>query len=192
MWKIVESLSLMDYEQSMKKMNQYIHDQQAIAWFLEYKDTIVDGSNTGRGGGQIYHGPGQRVIYLIAPLHLLADNIALYIAKIEDWIINTCLALDITNVQKRLDGPGVWINGKKVAFIGVRVDKNNWVSHGIAININVDLSKFYGIDVCNKGIVHKDCLSIGNVNVNMNTFDKACVLQLQQQFPLTDNIQHTA
>jgi lipoyl(octanoyl) transferase len=109
---------------------------------------------TGRGGQFTYHGPGQRVAYAMLDLKRRRPDVRAYVAALEEWIIRT---LDAFNVRgfRREDRVGVWVarpdKGEgyedKIAAIGVRLKR--WVSlHGIAINVEPELSHFSGIVPC--------------------------------------------
>lgn len=109
---------------------------------------------TGRGGQFTYHGPGQRVAYAMLDLKRRKPDVRAYVASLEEWIIRT---LDAFNVRglRREDRVGVWVARPdkgagcedKIAAIGVRLKR--WVSlHGIAINLEPDLSHFEGIVPC--------------------------------------------
>ncbi len=109
---------------------------------------------TGRGGQLTYHGPGQRVAYAMLDLKRRAPDVRRYVASLEEWIIRT---LDVFNVrgERREDRIGVWVRRPdkgaeredKIAAIGIRLKR--WVSlHGIALNVDPDLSHFAGIVPC--------------------------------------------
>ena len=108
---------------------------------------------TGRGGQYTYHGPGQRVGYVMLDLKKSqkTPDIKDYVCKLEQWIIDTLGEFDITG-ERREGRVGIWVvkpNGSeaKIAAIGVRV--RHWVTyHGFSININPDLSHFDGIVPC--------------------------------------------
>lgn len=114
---------------------------------------------TGRGGEYTYHGPGQRVAYPMLNLTNRRQDIRLYVATLEQWIINT---LDQFNVkgERREDRVGVWVSRPdkpplsdgspredKIAAIGIRIRK--WVTfHGISLNVEPDLEHYSGIVAC--------------------------------------------
>ena len=114
---------------------------------------------TGRGGEYTYHGPGQRVAYVMLDLKRRRQDVRAYVAALEDVIIRT---LDKMNVrgERREDRVGVWVRRPekpllpdggmaedKIAALGIRLRK--WVSfHGLAINVDPDLSHFTGIVPC--------------------------------------------
>lgn len=109
---------------------------------------------TGRGGQFTYHGPGQRVVYLMLDLRTRGRDVTRFVADLERWII---MALARFNVEAevREGRVGVWVTRKgpgwaredKIAAIGVRLRK--WVSfHGVAINVEPELEHFSGITPC--------------------------------------------
>ncbi len=106
---------------------------------------------TGRGGQYTYHGPGQRVAYVMLNLKERGTDVRSFVTGLETWIINT---LDQFNVrgERREERVGVWVSrggGRedKIAAIGIRVRR--WVSfHGISLNVEPDLTHFSGIVPC--------------------------------------------
>ena len=110
--------------------------------------------DTGRGGQLTYHGPGQRVAYVMLDLKRRRPDVRAYVAGLEQWIIQTLAAFNVRG-ERREDRVGVWVARPdkgpgfedKIAAIGVRLRR--WVSfHGIAINVEPDLSHFEAIVPC--------------------------------------------
>ena len=105
---------------------------------------------TGRGGQYTYHGPGQRVAYVMLDLNRRGPDLRRYVRTLEEWIIGTLAAFGVAG--ERRDGLiGVWVRTpagyEKIAAIGIRVRR--WVSfHGIALNVDPDLEHFSGIVPC--------------------------------------------
>jgi len=105
----------------------------------------------GRGGQYTYHGPGQRVAYVMLDLRQRGRDVAAFVRGLEQWIIDSLAGFDVT-AERRCGRVGVWVTHddgreEKIAAIGVRLRK--WVSfHGIAINVSPDLSHFGGIVPC--------------------------------------------
>jgi lipoyl(octanoyl) transferase len=108
----------------------------------------------GRGGQLTYHGPGQRVAYLMLDLRRRGPDVRRFVATLEEWIIRTLAALDVIG-ERREERIGVWVRrpdkgaGRedKIAAIGIRIKR--WVTlHGIALNVDCDLSHFAGIVPC--------------------------------------------
>jgi lipoyl(octanoyl) transferase len=108
----------------------------------------------GRGGQFTYHGPGQRVAYVMLDLKRRDPDIRRFVATLEEWIIRTLAAFNVAG-ERRDDRIGVWVrrpdkgagHEDKIAAIGIRVKR--WVSlHGISLNVDCDLSHFAGIVPC--------------------------------------------
>jgi lipoyl(octanoyl) transferase len=109
---------------------------------------------TGRGGQMTYHGPGQRVVYLMLDLKRRRQDVRAYVVTLEEWIIRSLSHFNVVG-ERRDDRVGVWVRRPdkgpdcedKIAAIGIRL--KSWVSlHGIAINVEPDLSHFGGIVPC--------------------------------------------
>jgi lipoyl(octanoyl) transferase len=140
-----------------------------LVWLLEHPPLYTAGTSgnagdllearfplftTGRGGQLTYHGPGQRVAYVMLDLKQRRPDVRAYVASLEAWIIRTLAAFNIRG-ERREDRVGVWVKrpdkgpGRedKIAAIGVRLRR--WVSfHGIAINVEPDLRHFEAIVPC--------------------------------------------
>jgi lipoyl(octanoyl) transferase len=108
----------------------------------------------GRGGQFTYHGPGQRIAYLVLDLKRREPDVRRFVATLEEWIIRTLAIFGIAG-ERRDDRVGVWVRRSeqgggredKIAAIGIRLRR--WVSlHGIALNVDCDLSHFSGIVPC--------------------------------------------
>jgi len=109
---------------------------------------------TGRGGQYTYHGPGQRVAYVMLDLQRREPDLRRYVAALEAWIIGTLDAFNVRG-ERREDRVGVWVRRPtkgqgaedKIAAIGIRVRR--WATfHGISLNVEPDLSHFSGIVPC--------------------------------------------
>lgn len=139
--------------------------QSNILWFLEHdhlytagasassQDLIVTPNcymyNTDRGGKYTYHGPGQLIVYMIIDLQSLYNgkpDIKKFIATICQWLIIALREFGVECVSGQED-IGIWCDQKKIASIGLKLKK--WITyHGIAINLNPDLSYFSYINPC--------------------------------------------
>ena len=119
---------------------------------------LVDGRfpvhRTGRGGQFTYHGPGQRVGYVMLDLKRRRPDVRAYVCALEDWIIRTLAAFNLRG-ERREDRVGVWLRRPdkgggyedKIAALGIRVRR--WVTfHGMSLNVEPDLSHFGGIVPC--------------------------------------------
>lgn len=101
---------------------------------------------TERGGKATYHGPGQIVAYPVFDLTQHGQDIKAFVRKLEQVLIETLAGVGI-DADRREGYPGVWVNGRKIASIGVRVTR--WVSfHGIALNVDCDLAPFGWFTPC--------------------------------------------
>jgi lipoyl(octanoyl) transferase len=109
---------------------------------------------SGRGGQFTYHGPGQRVAYVMLDLNRRTPDLRRYVAALEAWLIETLAAFNIRG-ERREDRVGVWVRRPdkgafaedKIAAIGIRI--RHWVTfHGISLNVDPDLSHFSGIVPC--------------------------------------------
>lgn len=106
---------------------------------------------TGRGGQYTYHGPGQRIAYVMLDLQRRGGDLRAYVHNLEEWLIRTLAGFDL-RAERRAGRVGLWIDhggGReaKIAAIGVRVRR--WVTfHGVALNVAPDLSHYRGIVPC--------------------------------------------
>lgn len=170
-----------------------------MVWLLEHPPLYTAGSSakagdlldprfpvykTGRGGQYTYHGPGQRVAYVMLDLkkRQSAPDIKKYVWQLEEWIIRTLADFGIRG-ERRTGRVGIWVvtqgGEAKIAAIGVRV--RHWVAyHGLAINVDPDLSHFDGIVPC--GIREYGVTSMARLlgeAVSMEALDQA----LLENFP---------
>jgi lipoyl(octanoyl) transferase len=142
-------------------------DAPELVWLLEHPPLYTAGTSarpadlvdpdrfpvhaSGRGGQYTYHGPGQRVVYVMLDLARRKPDLRLYVRALEGWIIASLARLGVRG--ERRDGRvGIWVAGEngredKIAAVGVRV--RHWVTfHGISINVAPDLSHYAGIVPC--------------------------------------------
>ena len=140
-----------------------------LVWLLEHPPLYTAGTsakpgelieprfpvhNVGRGGQFTYHGPGQRVAYVMLDLNRRRPDVRAFVAALEEWIIRTLAAFNVRG-ERRDDRIGVWVrrpdkgagHEDKIAAIGIRVRR--WATlHGIALNVEPELSHFSGIVPC--------------------------------------------
>jgi len=199
-WDIAKEY--ISYPDAVKRMEQrqadiFTGDAKELIWLIEHPALYTGGTSadpsellqsqfpvyeSGRGGRYTYHGPGQRVGYIMLNLDKHKKDIRRYVHALEAWVIDTLDCFDVK--ARRAEGRiGIWCNNKhgqevKIGAIGVRIKR--WVtSHGFAVNINPDLSHFDGIIPC--GIAEYPVTSLHDLglNVQMEEFDEA----LRQTFP---------
>jgi lipoyl(octanoyl) transferase len=137
----------------------------------------------GRGGQFTYHGPGQRIAYAMLDLNRRGRDLRRYVATLEEWIIRVLAAFGI-NGERREDRIGVWIarpdkgagHEDKIAAIGIRV--RHWVTlHGIAVNIDPDLTHFSGIVPCGVSDARYGVTSLADLGVSATTAEVDRILQ---------------
>ncbi len=160
-----------DYPDSIEFMEKKIEDIhknncKEFLWFLEHDNIYTAGTSakqkdlinsnkfkvykSSRGGQYTYHGPGQRVVYLMLNLRKKGYDIRKFISLIEEWIIKSLKNIDVDAVNDK-NHVGIWIKDKnslkKISSIGLRVRKGI-TFHGISINLNPNLENFKGINPC--------------------------------------------
>ncbi len=144
---------------------------------------------TGRGGEYTYHGPGQRIGYVMLDLKARGGDVRRFVRDLEEWIIRTLARFTVTG-ERREGRAGVWVRrtdkgapGRedKVAALGVRV--RHWVSlHGIALNVEPDLSHYDGIVPC--GIAEHGVTSLADLGLtpSMSEVDMALRAEFDSVF----------
>jgi lipoyl(octanoyl) transferase len=167
-----------------------IHAGEAgeCVWLLEHPALYTGGTSadkgdlrdpqfpvhqTGRGGEYTYHGPGQRIAYVMLDLkqHQKAPDLKKYVCDLQDWVIQSLAAFDVHGVCRE-GRIGIWVNTpegeKKIAAIGVRV--RHWITlHGVSINVNPNLEHYSGIVPC--GISEYGVTSLKDLGVDASMAD---------------------
>lgn len=188
---------LVEYPDALQTMEARVADirrelKPEMIWLLEHPPLYTAGTSaktadllnprfpvfeTGRGGEYTYHGPGQRVGYVMLDLkkRQAVPDIKLYVWQLEEWIIRALSEFGIKG-ERRTGRVGIWVanNGteSKIAALGVRI--RHWVSyHGISINVDPDLSHFAGIVPCGiREFGVTSCHDLG-IKISMNDLDAA-------------------
>jgi lipoyl(octanoyl) transferase len=171
-WLVSDSVA--SYETALERMAARVTaiargEARELIWLLEHPPLYTAGTSArpheliearfpvftaGRGGQFTYHGPGQRVGYVMLDLKRRAPDVRRFVATVEEWIIGALAAFDVHG-ERRDDRIGVWVRRPdkgegaedKIAAIGVRVQR--WVTlHGFSLNVAPDLSHFSGIVPC--------------------------------------------
>jgi lipoyl(octanoyl) transferase len=151
---------------------------------------------TGRGGEFTYHGPGQRVAYLMLDLNRRGPDLRRYVASLEAWIIATLARFNVTG-ERREDRIGVWVrrpdrpnlpDGRqleaKIAAIGIRVRR--WVTfHGVSLNVDPDLEHYSGIVPCGVAGYGVTSLVDLGIPVSMAEADAALKAEFERLFGAT-------
>ncbi|WP_208435870.1 lipoyl(octanoyl) transferase LipB [Bartonella phoceensis] len=217
-WKI--SNNLVEYPEALRYMQERVenilaknaHEQ---VWLLEHPSLYTSGTSAnkkdllvphlfpvyeaGRGGEFTYHGPGQRIAYIMLDLKRRKQDIRAFISALEEWIIQVLAKFNIKG-ERRENRVGVWIQRStyssiqnsissedKIAAIGIRVRK--WVSfHGVSINVNPNLAHYSGIVPC--GITNYGVTSFFDLgfSVKMHDIDIALKQAFEQIFGPTIDV----
>ena len=170
------SSGLVEYPDALRVMDERVDliqkgNAKELVWLLEHPPLYSAGTSakpedllapnrfpvfkTGRGGQYTYHGPGQRVAYIMLDLNRRRRDIRAFVSSLETWIINTLAKFNIRG-ERRSDRIGIWVRRTdlnnseredKIGAIGIRIKR--WVTlHGISINVSPDLEHFGGIIPC--------------------------------------------
>src|SRR6185437_4567091 len=139
--------------------------------------------DSGRGGQLTYHGPGQRVAYVMLDLKRRGPDVRRFVATLEEWLIRTLAAFDVRG-ERREDRIGVWVRRPdkgdgwedKIAAIGIRVKQ--WVTlHGMALNVAPDLSHFSGIVPCGVSAQRYGVTSLADLGIPASMAEVDSVLR---------------
>lgn len=163
---VVRRLGRQDYHPVWQAMHDFTDQRDDSTrdevWLVEHNPVFTQGQagkaehllNTGdipvvqsdRGGQVTYHGPGQIVAYFLINLRRKKLGVRELVTDIENLVINTLKAYNIDSAA-RPDAPGVYVDGKKICSLGLRIRKG-CSFHGLALNVNMDLSPFLRINPC--------------------------------------------
>lgn len=199
-WEIASGL--VPYEDGLARMERESlaiarGDAPELVWLLEHPPLYTAGTSakdadlvapdrfpvhkTGRGGQYTYHGPGQRVAYVMLDLRQRGHDVRAFVAGLENWIIATLAAFNVTG-ERREDRVGVWVRRPekgpgiedKIAAIGIRV-RHGVSFHGISLNVDPDLSHFSGIIPC--GVTDHGVTSLVDLGLPVTMEDADLALQ---------------
>lgn len=205
-WRVLNGLA--PYAETLAAMEARVAEIAAgtapeSVWLLEHPPLYTSGTSAnmadlvqpdrfpvhvaGRGGQYTYHGPGQRVAYVMLDLNKRGRDVRKFVCALEDWVIKTLAEFNVTG-ERRAGRVGVWVvrpdrkgpDGQpaedKIAAIGVKLRK--WVSfHGISINVEPDLGHFSGIVPC--GIFDHGVTSLVDLGLPVTIDDLDVALRRQ-------------
>jgi lipoyl(octanoyl) transferase len=200
-WRV--SNELLAYDAAVAEMNARTASiaegaSRELVWLLEHPALFTAGTSanerdliqarfpvhrTGRGGQFTYHGPGQRVAYVMLDLRRRGPDVRRFVAALEEWIIRTLAAFKVSG-ERRMDRIGVWVrrpdkgpnHEDKIAAIGVRIKR--WVTlHGFALNVACDLSHYAGIVPCGIREQRFDVTSLADLGVSASMGEVDAVLR---------------
>jgi lipoyl(octanoyl) transferase len=198
-WRIEDRL--VDYQEAVAFMEARAFairegKERELVWLVEHPPLYTAGTSanasdlvqpdrlpvfqTGRGGEYTYHGPGQRIAYVMLDLKRRREDVRAFVAALEAWIISTLAAFNVTG-ERRETRVGVWVRRPdkprladgsvtedKIAAIGIRL--KHWVSlHGISLNVEPDLSQYDGIVPC--GISQFGVTSLADLGLTATMHD---------------------
>jgi lipoyl(octanoyl) transferase len=189
----IKELGLQDYEETFQAMRDFNEKRDSDTvdeiWLLEHQPVYTLGLSdktehllntrdipvvkTDRGGQVTYHGPGQLIAYLLIDLKRRPYAIKKLVSLIESSVIDYLKDFEIES-QRKAGAPGVYVNGEKIAALGIRVRKG-CTYHGLAINIDMDLEPFNGINPCGyEGMI---CTQVVNFKKDIS------VSEVMKKFP---------
>ncbi len=163
---IVRTLGLSDYQTTWQAMKDFTHARTAEThdeiWLLQHfpvftqgiagkpehllHDHGIDLIKTDRGGQITYHGPGQIIAYLLLDIRRLKFGVRELVRSMENAVIDLLKSYRI-NAIGRIEAPGVYVDNAKIAALGLKI-KKNYCYHGIALNVDMDLTPFSYINPC--------------------------------------------
>src|SRR5687767_7343005 len=163
---LVRNLGVVDYESTWREMQAFTasrtDDTRDEIWLLEHPPVFTQGLNgrrehvlapgdipvvqVDRGGQVTYHGPGQLVVYPLLNIKRYGLGVRDLVVLLENAVIALCAGYGVEAVGRR-DAPGVYVDGRKIASIGLRI-KRDCSYHGLALNVTNDLEPFARINPC--------------------------------------------
>jgi lipoyl(octanoyl) transferase len=206
----IRSLGQADYEQIWHAMQSFTlsRDTQTAdeLWLTAHEPVYTLGLNrrdvrmparqdiplvmVDRGGKITYHGPGQVVVYLLIDLKRRGWSVRQLVNAMENAIIDLLAAYNIRAIA-RADAPGVYVDGRKIASLGLRL-KNGCSYHGLALNVDMDLAPFEAIDPCGyQGLQVTQLRDLGVLSTQQEVAEQL-LMHLQQQLHQTEILAETA
>ena len=181
----IRRLGLQEYEPVWRAMQRFTDDRDAATpdeiWFCEHRPVFTLGLNAApehllapgdipvvqidRGGQVTYHGPGQLMIYSLIDIRRAGLGIRDLVTALEQCVVDLAAEYNIDAASRR-DAPGVYVDGVKLASVGLRI-RRGASFHGLALNVNVDLEPFSRINTC--GIQNLDVTDLASLGAEDDT-----------------------
>jgi lipoyl(octanoyl) transferase len=197
----ITSPALVPYNEAMRSMDLRVDaiarsEASECVWLLEHPPLYTAGTSakeedlldagclpvyrTGRGGRFTYHGPGQRIAYVMLDLGKRGRDVRAYVTALQDWLTAALARLGVE--ADRRDGTvGIFAGPAKIASIGVRI--RHWVTlHGVSLNIDPELAHFSGIVPCGLHDVPVTSLAALGAKTNMTAVDQALRAAFDETF----------
>ena len=163
---LIRDLDVQEYSSVFAKMREFTNDRDSTTadefWCLQHPAVFTLGANadikhilaqsnipivqTDRGGQVTYHGPGQVIVYVLIDMRRRALGVKELVQQIERAVVDLLYSYNIES-KARADAHGVYVNNAKIASLGLRV-RNGCSYHGVALNVNMDLTPFSYINPC--------------------------------------------
>ncbi|MDT3411298.1 lipoyl(octanoyl) transferase LipB [Kosakonia cowanii] len=202
---LIRNLGLQPYAPVSQEMHDFTDrrddDTPDEIWLVEHPPVFTQGQagkaehvlaagdipviQSDRGGQVTYHGPGQQVMYVLINLKRRKIGVRELVTLLENTVIDTLAQLDIV-ANARPDAPGVYVDGKKICSLGLRIRKG-CSFHGLALNIDMDLAPFMRINPC--GYAGMEMTQVSKLVENAS-MDKIRTILIQHFLALLNNPPH--
>ena len=195
----IKQLGTVDYLTTWQAMKEFTNERSAITqdeiWLLQHppiytqglagkpehllQSSRIDVIKTDRGGQITYHGPGQIIAYLLLDMRRTKLGVRELVTRMENAVIDL-LKDEHIQAENRLDAPGVYVNNAKIAALGLKI-KKGYCYHGIALNVDMDLTPFSNINPC--GYANLQVTQTKNLGItdSIETISDKLIAQLTKQ-----------
>lgn len=200
----IRFLGLQDYQTVWRNMQTFTNERDENTrdeiWFVQHPSVFTQGQNgkaehllnpgnipviqVDRGGQITYHGPGQLVVYPLIDLKRKKFNVRQIVTHLENAIIDLLSEYQIKSAAK-CDAPGVYVNEKKIASIGLRI-RRGCSFHGLALNVAMDLSPFLGINPCGFNGLEMTQIAHFVTDIDFKTVENKLLASLMKNLEYTD------
>ncbi|MBL4679198.1 MAG: lipoyl(octanoyl) transferase LipB [Pseudomonadales bacterium] len=203
----VRHLGMSSYQDVWQQMKEFTHsrnnDTCDEAWVVEHPPVFTLGQagksehilaagdipivKSDRGGQVTYHGPGQLIVYLLIDIRRLGINVRQLVSGIEVSIVNLLNTYNVVAAARK-DAPGVYVDGKKIAALGLRIRKG-CSYHGLSLNVDMDMEPYSQINPC--GYAEMEIIQLRDLGVTQSLMQVSELLltHIQGQFSYTSLIQ---
>ncbi len=195
----IKQLGEVDYLTTWQAMKAFTNERSSVTqdeiWLLQHppiytqglagkpehllQSSNIDVIKTDRGGQITYHGPGQIIAYVLLDMHRLNLGVRELVTRMENAVVDLLKSYDI-QAESRSDAPGVYVDNAKIAALGLKI-KKGYCYHGIALNVDMDLTPFSNINPC--GYANLQVTQIKNFGItdSIETLSNKLTTQLINQ-----------